>query len=331
MKEYIEYMDNISVTPDLHAKIMERVKQAQATQTQATHEQATYEQATQAHSAYEQTAQAQATQKAKPLIRIGDFRRYAAPLSIAAACMVVVGLTIFAAPQLWGAPGVKTPAKSDDSIIFEPDDGNFRAIEDANDEVQSDYVALTFEQALSDADFGAYVSTSVPVEFRFSSAQKSTGHIRDSLSVMWKDEAGSSDSSIAWRVFMSDKDELDRIVYTNEREKYDMALYSYPWETSVPEELQSCFVNPVFLSDDLTLDTLLARAYHTDDDQRDTLGLRMDFSVLYGDVVVFVNTKGMLPEQLYQMLMELGTKQASNKELEIELEKLDKLTSADDS
>jgi len=352
MKEYIEYMDSISVTPDLHARIIDRVKQAQAereqaaqvqaaqaqaaqaqaAQTQAAQAQASHEQATHEQAAYAQTAHEQAAQKAKPLIRISDFRRYAAPLSIAAACMVVVGLTIFAAPQLWSAPGGKTPAKSNDSMIFDPDDESFRTGEDAVDGGQgSGIVELTLEQAKGDADFGAYVSLGVPSEFRFASAQKSTGQIRDSLSVMWKDEAGDSDGSIAWRVSMSDKDELERIVYANEREKYDTSLYSFPWETSVPEELQRCFESPVFLSDELTLDTLLARAYHTDDDQRDTLGIRMDLSVLYGDVVVLVNTKGMSPQQLYEMLMELSTLQASNKQFEIVLDTLDKMTSDDGS
>ena len=343
MKDYIEYMDNISVTPDLHARIIERVKQAQAAQVKAAQMQAAYEQATAgqattaqattehaatAQAAQEQAATAQAAQKAKPVIRIGDFRRYAAPLSIAAACMVVVGLTIFAMPQLWGAPGAKTPAKSGDSMMFEPDEGNFRTGDDSTDAGQPENVVLTYEQALSDADFGAYVSMNVPAQFCFSAAQKSKDQIGESLSVVWKDAAGNSDGCIAWRVSKSLEEEYDRIVSANEREKYDTALYSFPWDTSVPEDLQRYFENPVFRAEDLTLDTLLARAYHTDSDRRETLGLRMDLSVLYGDVIVLVNTKGMSPEELYGMLMELSSSQANYKGTDLEA---DNWASADEN
>jgi len=328
MKEYIEYMDGISVTPDLHARIMERVKQAQAAQTQTTQVQTAQEQTTHhAQAAHEQSTYAQTTQKAKPIIRIGDFRRYAAPLSIAAACMVVVGLTIFAAPQLFGTPDVKTPAKFGDSMLLEPDDENLRTNDNANDDGQSGNVALTYEQALSDADFGAYVSMSAPAQFNFSSAQKSSGQIGDSLSVMWKDAESNSDGCIAWKISKTAEDEYDRVVNANEREKYDTSLYTFPWDTSVPENLQGYFENPLFRLEDLTLDTIQARAYHTDDDLRETLGLRMEFSVLYGDVVVIVNTKGMSPEQLFKMLTDVSAVQKNNKVSDFDS---DNLASADE-
>jgi len=182
-----------------------------------------------------------------------------------------------------------------------------------DDEEQSENVILTLEQALSDADFGAYVSVSVPSQFFFASAQKTTGYVDKSLSVLWEKAAGSNDGTIVWRISKSAADEFDHVVYVHEREKYDTALYSFPWDTSVPEELQRFFENPLFLSEELTLDTLLARSYHADDDKRESLGIRMDFSVLYGDVVVLVNTKGASPEQLFEMFGALNSPEASYK------------------
>jgi len=172
---------------------------------------------------------------------------------------------------------------------------------------------LTLEQAQTDADFGAYVSKSVPPRFSFVSSLKSTGQVENSLSVLWKETTGSSDGSINWRIFNSATDEQNRIVSVNEREKYDMAYYSSPWDESVPDELLGCFENPVFLSEELTLDMLQARTYHADNGHDGASGLRMDFSVLYGDVVVLVSTKGATPEQVFEMLTGLAEPQAAYK------------------
>jgi len=292
MKDYIDYMNDITVTADLHRKIIERT-----------------------------------TAKPKSIINIQEIRRYAAPMTIAAACIIVVGITIFTIPQLLGAPDRNASDGSRDSMKFEPSE-SFRTGDTAPlDEEQSGYAILTLEQARSDGDFGAYISVNVPAQFSFDSAQKSTGNVDKSLSVLWKDAQSSSDVSITWTVTMSAADKQDHIVYAHEREKYDTTLYSLPWEASVPKELQKIFEDPVFLSEELTLETILARSYHSDDDLRDSPGLRMNFSVLYGDVVVLVNTKGATPEQLFIMLMELSDPEASHKSFD----KTDTWVSADDN
>ena len=266
MKAYVEYMNSVTVTADLHEKILART-----------------------------------AQKPAPPVKIRSFPRYAAPAALAAACLIILCGAFLAIPGLLNAPGENTGVGSGPSVSFKPGGSQ-----------PGDY-DLTLKQARSDADFGAYVSMSVPSQFSFTSAQKSTDPDGDSLSVLWKQASESSGGSIAWTISKPAAGELDRIVHVNEREKYDMMLYSSPWDQSVPEELRGYFGNPVFLSEELTLDALRARVYHTDDDRREARGLRMDFSVLYGDVVVLVQTKGASPEQLYDMLTGLKDPQTSFK------------------
>jgi len=128
---------------------------------------------------------------------------------------------------------------------------------------------------------------------------------------LWEKAADYSNGSINWKIYMCAAEEHARIVHADEREKYDMTLYPFPWDESVPEELLKYFKNPVFLSEELTPEMLMARAHQVDNDKLDASSQRMDFSVLYDDVIVFVNTIGASPEQLYEMLAELKIKETS--------------------
>jgi len=294
MKDYVDYMNSITVTADLHDKILKRTSQNPVLQLKT---------------------------------KTRSFHKYTAPLAIAAACLVVFGYSLYVMPKLLDASDEKKADEPVSSMIFEPTE-NFKTGEtDQNGERLSGEKELTLEQALSDADFGAYVSTNVPSRFIFASSQKSTDQVGNYLSVLWKDETGDNDGCIVWRVSKSAADENARIVYVQEREKYDTTLYSFPWDKSVPEEILRYFENPVFLSEELTLDTLQARSYHADNIRSEAHDLQMDFSVLYGDVVVLVNTKGASPEQLYEMLNGLGKSQATYKEFQ----KTDNLASTDDN
>ena len=84
-----------------------------------------------------------------------------------------------------------------------------------------------------------------------------------------------------------------------------MSLYPIPRAESIPSELWEYVNNPVFLAEELTLDVVKARAYYVDNDRGDTPGWRMDFNVLYRDVVVDVNIKGISPEQVWEMFADL--------------------------
>jgi len=270
-KDYVDYMDSIVVTADLHEKIIERT-----------------------------------TKKPASPVKIQNFRRYAAPMAIAAACVAIFGIAFFTLPKIFNVPG--------ENAIVEPPE-NFRpGGETPAHESEPAVVTLTLEQALSDAEFGAFVSVNAPSPFSFTSSTKSTDQDGASLSVLWEEAADHSDGSINWKISRSAADEHTRVVHADEREKYDRTLYSFPWDKSVPEELQECFENPVFLAEELTPEMLKARAHLVDSDQVEALSQRMDFSVLYDDVIVFVNAIGASPEQLFEMFTELRASQTSYKE-----------------
>jgi len=276
MKEYKDYMDNITVTADLHEKILQRTKQ-------------------------------------KPVVQMKTRipMRYVVPAALAAACVIVLGITLFTQPQLFRIPGGKTHDGPGSSMIFNPSENLDKDDDTLDENLRTTDYELTLEQACADIDFGAYISLNVPPRFRFESSQRSTDRDSESLSVLWKEAADNNDGSITWKITRSAADEFERIVRVQEREKYDMTLYSFPWDKSVPSEFLRYFNNPVFLSDELTLDALWARAYHADSDSRESTGLQMDFSVLYGDVIVLISTKGASPEQIYEMLTVLKDAQTS--------------------
>jgi hypothetical protein len=81
-----------------------------------------------------------------------------------------------------------------------------------------------------------------------------------------------------------------------------MTLYTIPLVESIPKDLWEVVNNPVFVNDELTLDMIKARAFYVADDAGDTPGWRMNFGILYGDVIVNVNVKGASPEQVWEML-----------------------------
>ena len=76
---------------------------------------------------------------------------------------------------------------------------------------------------------------------------------------------------------------------------YDMGLYPIPLAEPVPKELWEIVSNLIFRAEELTLNVVWKRAYQVEE-AGDTSGYRMQFSVLYGDVAVEINSKGVDPE-----------------------------------
>lgn len=158
---------------------------------------------------------------------------------------------------------------------------------------------LTLSQARLDPDFGAFLPTNLPPRFGFESAYRFINQDTNSLFVLWSANL----NTIRWEVSRPTSFHLEHIVSANEREKFDMSLYSIPLAASIPDELWQYVQNPVFRADELTLDIVRARAYSTGrggggaSDQR-----IMNFSALYGDVVVSVSAGGVTPEQIWEML-----------------------------
>lgn len=257
MKEYLDYMNNIPVSNELHEKIMRQVSP-------------------------------------KPSSRLLPFTqmRYVMP----AACAAALVLCVLTVPGLRHTPdeGAKSTPYSSAMIVDPGED-----LKTGGESAPKIY-ALTLEQAKNDADFGAYVPLSIPPEFQFRSALKSAGEDGNSLSVIWDETGGGN--SIHWKISVSMGSELENIVLASEREKYDTTLYSIPFDETVPEELWEYFKNPIFPVDELTLDTVSARAFRSATDIGEARDWRMAFGVLYGNVLISVDTNGATPQQLYEML-----------------------------
>lgn len=169
---------------------------------------------------------------------------------------------------------------------------------DSDSTVQIEVRPITVELTLKEAydEIGGLLPSEAPVGFAFESAYRSG----DSVSVLWTN--GYND--LRWKV--SDYTEADeaRLTSTGDKENYDLALYPIPRADSVPDELREIVDDPIFDISELTMDVVNARAYLADD-QGDTDGYRMRFSVRYGDIVVEVNCKGVSPEWVYQQLVSI--------------------------
>ena len=153
---------------------------------------------------------------------------------------------------------------------------------------------MTLVEAQNDPDFGAFLPANVPAEFRFDHAWRSMNQDFNGLLAFWD----SGMDYIRWQIAEPTGHDLARIVSVNDREKFDLSLYPIPWMDSVPQELFEYVMNPVFLADELTLEAVQAREMA---DGRGG-GSRINFSVLYGDVVINIDVGGLSPEQVWEML-----------------------------
>lgn len=156
---------------------------------------------------------------------------------------------------------------------------------------------LTLDEAHADSDFGAYLPEIVPNNFKFESARRFINQEINGLFVNWI----VGYKYIEWRISIPTDYDREHIVSVKDREKYDMSLYTIPLVDSVPEELREYVDNPVFLADELTLDVVRARAYQFDD-KGDTSDPRMNFSVIYGDLLISVSIKGVSADEVWNML-----------------------------
>ena len=159
---------------------------------------------------------------------------------------------------------------------------------------------LSHAEAAKDPAFGGFFLQDVPDGYAMESIRRYKDYQYNYLYGLWcrgYDE-------LYWHI--SRITEIDRVRITTvaDTENYDLSLYPIPRADSVPEELWEIVDNPIFLAEELTLETVMARAYKVDD-AGDTDGWRMDFSVLYGDILVEVRAKGVEPEWIYNQLMSL--------------------------
>lgn len=159
---------------------------------------------------------------------------------------------------------------------------------------------LDLLEARADTDFGAYLPAQAPGGFVFGEALRIINQEQDTLIVFWRKGM----NYIDWRVSRLEEKDKTRIISSADRLNYDLSFYPIPRADYVPDDLRKMVDNPIFRSEELTLDMVKARTYEVDD-AGDEPGPRMRFSVLYDDILIEVDVKGLSPEAVYQALQEI--------------------------
>ena len=157
---------------------------------------------------------------------------------------------------------------------------------------------LSHEETLALEPFGSYFLSSIPDGF----TEESIHHFRDQkteyLSGLW----ARNYDELYWKVSYLTEEDRSRLTHEEETQRYDLSLYPIPRADSVPEELREVVDNPIFYAEELSSELIWARAYKSGE-QGDSNGWRMSFSVLYGDMVVTVRSKGVDPDWIYRQLV----------------------------
>lgn len=166
--------------------------------------------------------------------------------------------------------------------------------------VESGGKDLDLTEAYADPDFGKYLPEYLPSGFAFESATRVIKQEKNSLSALWIKGMG----DIHWRVSVLGEDDKARITAVAATRNYDLSLYPIPRADSVPDELRKIVNDPIFRSEEVTLEAVQERAYEVSD-AGDISGPRMRFGVLYGDILVEINVKGVTPEAVFEMLQQI--------------------------
>lgn len=162
---------------------------------------------------------------------------------------------------------------------------------------------LTYQEALTEADYGAYMLPEMPKGFTTESIHRFKNQDFDYLSGLWT----KGYNELSWAIYTISEADESRITEVDETENYDLTLYPIPRASSVPDELREIVDNPIFYAEDLTMEAVWSRAYKTED-SGDSSGWRMKFSVKYDETVVEIRSKGVDPEWIYRQLRALNMK-----------------------
>ena len=162
---------------------------------------------------------------------------------------------------------------------------------------------LTYQEALTEADYGAYMLPEMPKGFTTESIHRFKNQDFDYLSGLWT----KGYNELSWAIYTISEADESRITEVDETENYDLTLYPIPRASSVPDELREIVDNPIFYAEDLTMEAVWSRAYKTED-SGDSSGWRMKFSVKYDETVVEIRSKGVDPEWVYRQLRALNMK-----------------------
>ena len=160
---------------------------------------------------------------------------------------------------------------------------------------------LDMTGAREDPDLGKWFLQKAPDGFQKESICRYKDYYSDCLYGSWTHGY----DQLRWEVSKLTPEDEKRITEVSQKENYDLSLYPIPRADSVPEELREIVDDPIFRFEELTQEVLMSRYYEVYDGGEGGNSGRMRFSVLYGDVLVSVSTKGVSPQWLYDRLTEL--------------------------
>ena len=174
--------------------------------------------------------------------------------------------------------------------------------------IPESYMRMDIAQAKLDPVFGKFLPTNVPRGFfPMEAVRVSDSEWGDFIHVSWFAFDFFSDmDTFLWVVQIPREDDFERAVSVSDKHKYDVSLYPMPWVDTVPQEYIGYFPYPVFLADEVSLETIHARTFWVDEDWvefGDSPGWRtFTFSVLLDDVVIRLSARGVPAELLWEML-----------------------------
>ncbi len=157
---------------------------------------------------------------------------------------------------------------------------------------------MTYKEAVDLALYGSYFLPEIPAGFTEESIRHHQDPYTAYLSGLWT----RGYDELHWKVSVLAEADKQRLVHAEDTERYDLSLYPIPRADSVPKELREVVDNPIFYAEELSPDLIWARAYKSGE-QGDSNGWRMTFSVLYGDMVIEVRSKGVDPDWIYEQLV----------------------------
>jgi len=158
---------------------------------------------------------------------------------------------------------------------------------------------LTPEEARLDPDFGAWYPAGEPEGLVREQVQRlqNSDHSINTLTAFWN---GGYDY-LTWSIRPMNEYDGQRIVSPEERERYDLTLYSIPLAQSVPEKYRETVTEPVFRAEELTEEMVRSRCVAGDGGEgRDAFSIC--FSVAFDNVVVDIRAKNVSPEWIYAQL-----------------------------
>lgn len=156
---------------------------------------------------------------------------------------------------------------------------------------------VTHEEALGIEPFGKYFLPTIPDGFQEESIRRYLDRYDAHLSGLWT----KGYDELYWKVSTLTEADKNRLTHAEDTERYDLSRYPIPRADSVPESLREVVDNPIFFADELTSGLIWSRAYKTDE-QVESNGWRLAFSVVFGETVIEVRCKGVDPDWIYQQL-----------------------------